>query len=279
MPGRSSIRPSLDSMRQRLSGVFSINDVPKLKIADAQRPSISLDARTEPEVCWRPVPFALLGDESRDVYFIKNDQEVVEIVDSDKAQALFHTNLPPLSKASVATMPAEVELIPTGNEEPNTARLSPITINKIGDDLSVHIKGLEPVKFYRARPDCIFPVDCFAAKQAARPSTVAAGIGKSTSQGTTVEYAWKNTSMVGKGGLKLVDLRDNEVLAYFEWTNGRSFAKVHLQGSGLRLMKLVVATIVALKYKHVMRAIAPSEETSSMLSKASGSIWSLTYSC
>lgn len=280
---RTSLRPSFDSMKQRISGVFSLADVPKLKIAaDAERrldSTMNRSDRNDSETCWRPVPFALQDDESRDLYFMKTEQDLVEIVDHDKTRVLFHTNLPHLSRATISNMPKEILMTSTGTEASPSTRPSATVIKKVGDELLVHIKGLEPVKFYRARPDCIFPVDCFTAQQTLKPHAVASRSEFGSSVGTTVNYAWKNTSMVGKGGLKLVDLRDNEVLAYFEWTSGRSFAKVHIQGSGLRLNNLVVATILALKYQHVMRTTAESEETGSVCSPVDKeSISSGTYS-
>lgn len=256
----SFVRPNLLSIRQRLSGVFSTPEVPRVRPNSTAPPhtsGVALDEGQAPirDPYWRPLPFDRDANE-RTLLLVRNDRELVDIVERDTT--LYSTNLPTLAKASRATMPVRVELVNKLKPEPK------VVFTNVDCDLTVDMAGLEPIRFYRARPDCIFPVDCFTVRKFARGDALRLGAsrfdgpnsgGADDDDHLAIKYAWKHTSMVGKGGLKLVDLRDNEVLAYYVPTVGRAFAKVKLQGSGLVSLRLVLSTILALKYRPVMRVV------------------------
>lgn len=72
----------------------------------------------------------------------------------------------------------------------------------------------------------------------------------------TISFAWKHTTVSGTRGLKLVDLRDNEIIAYYQLckTKRNYWAKLRVQGSGLQLVPLIVATILALRYGNSLKS-------------------------
>jgi hypothetical protein len=171
-------------------------------------------------------------------------------------------------------MPEAVIIRSTEHDESKAK--SPVAAYRVGDELFCQIKGLTPIRFYKGKPDCVLKVDCFETSQVVRPQPGSRALSTLSVNTTTqapvndkrrvpaqsnaaeiekegdvkvLKYAWKHTSVCGKGGLKLVDLLDGEILAYYEHirTGGRAFAKIKLQGSGLHAMKLVVATSLALR--------------------------------
>ena len=116
------------------------------------------------------------------------------------------------------------------------------------------------------------PVDCFTATRLAklRPTSIALLSDKLTqspiadNENLTIRFAWKNTTVMGQSGLKLVDLRDNEVLAYYESHHGRWFGHLKVQGSGHFAVRMIVSTILAVKY----RTRIPDIEQREMVARA-----------
>lgn len=173
---------------------------------------------------------------------------------------MYETNLPIPSSSMARFMPDIARITRLGTKRP--ARETS-TITRTNDHLILRIDGLEPIVFYRGRPGCLLPVWCFIVKRHGQNG--ASDAEASDAALDTVLYAWKHTSMAGKGDRKLVDLRDDEVLAYYEpISHGNSFAKVHLQGSGMRLVRLVVTTVLALKYRSFLEPCDTQERRESL---------------
>lgn len=261
---RNSLRPSFDAMRHRFSSILNITDVSNITVAGTSGEQASTsESISAPKPSRTVIPFPPPGERTINVWFMKGVQDLVEVaIDKDINQILFHTNLPMLAKANRDTMPAEVQLIPVNNGPSTSGQssASPITIKKVAEEVYVHIDNYEPITFFRDKPKCVLPVDCFKAKMQSAGSQVRAAIGPlGESERLERNYAWKNTSVLTRGALKLVDTFDTERLAYFEWTGGRrSFGKLELQGTGIDRMELVVSTILALKYRPFMPSLAES---------------------
>lgn len=240
----------MTNIKHRLSHIFVSSDAPRYSFdqnaqysSDSNLPITQLKSG-KPDPYWRPLPFILDEADEKLLQFVKNERDLIDVVCD--TTVIYHTNLPTLHKACKSNMPNEIEIIaPTLHSTTSVAHNSAY-VSRINNEIILELKGLEPVKFYRAKPDCLFPVDCFTARKATNRNLFS---NVEREKDLTIEYAWKHTSMVGKGGLKLVDLRDNEVLAYYIPLVGKSFAKVRLQGSGLASQRLVVSTILALKYR------------------------------
>ncbi|ORY83265.1 hypothetical protein BCR37DRAFT_300695 [Protomyces lactucae-debilis] len=256
-------RPHLGSIRQRLSGVFSSPDTARIKKEEEP---------VDEDFYYRPVPFALTSGECKTIYLMRSAEDLIEVRDESKAHAIYTTNAP--GKLDKKSMPETLLICST--EHDDSKAKSPVAIYKHNDAVVCQIKGLTPIRFYKGKPDCVLKVDCFETSQVIRPSNTDARALSTLSINSptpnpdttaktekprvqeekpgeikTLKYAWKHTSVCGKGGLKLVDLLDGEILAYYEHIRipGKAFAKVKLQGSGLHAMKLVVATLLAIRAK------------------------------
>lgn len=176
---------------------------------------------------------------------------------------MYETSIKQVQPLSKVTNSSVFDIKPRLADGRSTSRIA--SIRKIGNDVTVEIDGLFPIIFYRARPDCILPVDCFVARKAVPIScstaTISAGELSNHSKDAiaryvTIQFAWKHTTVSGTRGLKLVDLRDNEVIAYYQLckTKWNYWAKLRVLGSGLQLVPLIVATILALKYGKLLRS-------------------------
>lgn len=270
LPSRMSMRPTLASIRQRLSGVFSAPDIRRYShdgtTLHTSTLASALDTATiKSDPYWRPEPFRLDEADEKTLLLVKNLEDFVDVISDDLV--VYNTNLPVLQKATKFNMPNHIEII-----APTSSRAVQLThtnanITKINNEVILELKGLDPIKFYRAKPDCLFAVDCFTARKASNRNLFS-NAGREND--LSIEYAWKHTSMVGKGGLKLVDLRDNEVLAYYIPSIGKSFAKIRLQGSGIASQRLVVSTILALKYRSVLSNRETPDIDNSVLTSNSG---------
>ena len=143
----------------------------------------------------------------------------------------------------------EIKSVASPNRRPHKNSI----ITKRDAKVYVEIDGLAPITFYKARPDCFMPVDCFVATRVANTRPVSLALPDKAADVTdslTIKFAWKNTTVSGHSGLKLVDLRDNEVLAYYENSYSRkTWAKLTVQGSGVQVLRLIVSTILALKFR------------------------------
>ncbi|CCG83438.1 protein of unknown function [Taphrina deformans PYCC 5710] len=259
-----SLRPSMTNIKHRLSHIFVSGDATGYSFnhsvqysSDSNLPINHKSGKPDPY--WRPLPFILDEADEKLLQFVKNEKELIDVV--CETTVVYHTNLPTLHKACKTNMPNHIEIIaPASHPTTSIVTHNSAYISRIKNEIVLELKGLEPVKFYRAKPDCLFPVDCFTARKATNRDLFS---NVDREKDLTIDYAWKHTSMVGKGGLKLVDLRDNEVLAYYIPTVGKSFAKIRLQGSGLASQRLVVSTILALKYRAFLaeKRIASSKTT------------------
>lgn len=238
--------------RQRLSGIFTVSTILEAKKGTRHDSSLrSVSTGNDPPQ--RQDVFCEPFEAGEDLYLMNGPEGMIEIVSSDKQHILYKTSLPASFKLKGHAKLSHVTI--SSVAVPRSLAI----ISRPAGHLSLEIQGLQAIKFYRARPDCLMPVECFTLTPAIdfRRSYIRNDDSKvvisSNDINPTFSYAWKNTAMVGRGGLKLVDLRDSEVLAYYEPSLGKYIAKIHLQGSGIKLIKIVIATILALKARALLK--------------------------
>jgi hypothetical protein len=74
-------RPHLGSIRQRLSGVFSSPDTPRVKKEEDP---------VDEDFYYRPVPFSLTSGECKTIYMMRNAEDLIEVRDADKLHVCSH---------------------------------------------------------------------------------------------------------------------------------------------------------------------------------------------